>query len=765
MRIVMQSIFSKAAALAGLAYLITPVASFGQRGGGPASDIVAPPGTLLSVLPDGNFGGLCPLTHTDVKAQVTGPLSRVTVEQQFTNPFGHKIEAVYTFPLPSDAAVDEMTMHIGDRVVRGKIKPKDEARAIYDAAKRAGYLTGLLDQERPNIFTQAVANIRPGENVKIVIRYVETVKYEEGNYEFSFPMVVGPRYSPRGTPNTGKINPPVTAKGTRAGHDISVEVALDSGVPLNFLRSLTHDVDIQKTGTSRAVVKLRNKVELPNKDFILQYDVSGAKIADAVMTHRGAKGGFFSMIVQPPDRVAADEITPKELVFVLDTSGSMSGFPIEKAKETMKLALEGLHPRDTFNLITFAGDTFVLFPEPVPATHENLAKAQSFLAGRRGGGGTEMMKAIRAALDPSDERDHIRVVCFMTDGYVGNDMEIIGEIQRHPDARVFSFGIGSSVNRFLLDQMSREGRGEVEYVGLEDDGSAAARRFHERVRTPLLTDLRLEWNGVAVNEVYPAKLPDLFSAKPVIISGRYDAPGKGVLRLRGKQAGRDFVKDVQVTLPAAEPEHEVIATLWARRKVDALMASNWTGMQSGNPGPEVKTAITKIGVDFGLMTQFTSFVAVEETYRTEGGRPHRVEVPVEMPAGVSREGLFGNLQRQVASNMAMPAPVSAPSFGGLAGRARKSSPREEYASKDAAAETDFRKDSRKVDAALASVTSGRVQVKVWLTDTSPDALAKLKEAGFVAKGPVSGNFITGEIDAGKLADLAKLSFVQYVSKP
>jgi len=747
-------------ALAGVACLFSPM-SFGQRTRRPPSDISSPPGTLLSVLPDGQPGGLCPLTHTDVKADITGPLSRVTVEQQFRNPFAETIEAVYTFPLPSDAAVDEMTMHIGDRVVLGKIKPKDEARAIYEAAKHAGHAAGLLDQQRPNVFTQAVANIRPGESVRIVIRYVETVKYEDGNYEFSFPMVVGPRYNPSGTAN---INPPVTAKGTRAGHDISVEVALDSGVPLNFLRSLTHDVDIQRNGSTKAVVKLRNKAELPNEDFILQYDVSGTKIADAVMTHRGAQGGFFTMILQPPGRVPAEEITPKELVFVLDTSGSMSGFPIEKAKETMKLAMDGLHPRDTFNLITFAGDTHVLFPEPVPANPENLAKAQAFLAGRRGSGGTEMMKAIRAALEPSDQHDHIRVVCFMTDGYVGNDMEIIGEIRKHPNARVFSFGIGTSVNRFLLDQMAREGRGEVEYVGLEEEGSPAARRFQERVHTPLLTDLKLEWNGVAVSEVYPARLPDLFGAKPVIISGRYDAPGRGVLRLRGKQAGRDFVREVAVNFPNAEPAHEVLATLWARRKVDALMAQNWTGMQTGDPGPEIKSAITKLGVEFKLMTQFTSFVAVEESIRTEGGVPRRVEVPVEMPVGVRYEGIFGDeVRNQVAMAMASPSPV--PFNGMLRSRVREEAAQTSAPVKETELKAAFRDDGRKIDPALASATSGRVQVKIWLTDVSADALAKLKEAGFTAKSPVAGRYIIGEIDAGKLADLARLSFVRYISKP
>ena len=217
-----------------------------------------------------------------------------------------------------------------------------------------------------------------------------------------------------------------------------------------------------------AHVTLKDLATIPNKDFVLRYDVAGAKIADAVLTHATGTGGFFTLILQPPERVTVEDVTPKELVFVLDTSGSMSGFPIEKAKETMKLALDNLYPYDTFNLITFSGDEHILFPEPVPATKENLAKAQAFPETRQGGGGTEMMKAIKASMDPSDKQDHIRiVVCFMTDGYVGNDMEIIGEVQKHPNARVFAFGIGGSVNRFLLDNMAKYGRGEVEYVGFE----------------------------------------------------------------------------------------------------------------------------------------------------------------------------------------------------------------------------------------------------------------------------------------------------------
>jgi Ca-activated chloride channel family protein len=386
----------------------------------------------------------------------------------------------------------------------------------------------------------------------------------------------------------------------------------------------------------------------------------------------------------------------------------------------------------------------------------------------------------------------------MTDGYVGNDLEIIGEVKRHPNARVFAFGIGSSVNHFLLDQMAREGRGEVDYVGLEDDGSAAARRFQERVRTPLLTDLKLEWMGVSVSEIFPVRLPDLFSAKPLIISGRYDSPGKGVLRLHGKQAGRDFVREIAVALPADQPAHRVLATLWARRKVDALMAQNWSGVQSGNPVPEIKNAITKLGVDFGLMTQFTSFVAVEQAIRTEGGVPMRVDVPVEMPAGVSYEGIYGNERRELAQQLNAPAAGSF--MAGLA-RTMKSAPvappRQAIAesapvspahideidrraklfsagTRDAEAQSGgFLADNRKIDPALLASVSGfasmnpsrKIKVKIWLTDTTPNGLAKLKEAGFIAQSVVVGGFIIGGCDAARLGDLAKLSVVRYISKP
>ncbi|MGA9770704.1 MAG: VIT and VWA domain-containing protein [Blastocatellia bacterium] len=783
----------------------------------------------------GTIAAECPLKHTDVKAEISGFLSRVVVTQEFENPFKDKIEAVYTFPLPPNAAVDDMTMRVGDRTVRGKIKRREEARAVYEAARRAGNVASLLDQERPNIFTQSVANIAPGEKVSVTISYVETLKYEDGSYEFVFPMVVGPRYVPGAptgkqgggwspdtthVPDASRITPPVAAKGTRAGHDISIEVALDAGVPLDGLKSTNHEVDSERLTAHSAFVRLRKGNEIPNKDFILRFDVAGRKIEDAVLTHRAAHGasseGFFTMLLQPPDRVTAEDVTPKEIVFVIDTSGSMSGFPLEKAKEAMKLALDGLYPQDTFNLITFAGDTHILFPQPVSATRENLRKAQEFLESRQGGGGTEMMKAIRAALDPSDAQDHIRIVCFMTDGYVGNDMEIVSEIQKHPNARVFSFGIGQSVNRFLLDKMAEQGRGEVAYVSLNDDGSAAARAFHERVRSPLLTDISIDWAGLPVTDIYPKRLPDLFSAKPVIVCGRYTSGAQGVIKLKGKVAGRDFTREITVELPESESRRDVLATLWARTRIDDLMSQDYAGIQSGSARPDVQESITALGLNYRLMTQFTSFVAVEEMTVTEGGEPRRVDVPVEMPEGVSHEGVFGkesdgkverlqtlaSLQRApmsgnaqsgqsagrgviggVTSNQPAPPPKSAPaqepgkkdkgaSYDAEAGRNRMSPQdqrRQQILSKlhpSIESLIERLKQKNSVPAADESkfVRDGKAEVQIWLADKSPEMLAKLKRLGFeIVLDPKTARMVIGRVAIERLASIAELNGVLYIS--
>ena len=600
-----------------------------------AQNVPVTQGTLNAYGKNAKNLGACPLKHTDVKAEISGFISRVKVVQEFENNFAEPIEAVYVFPLSQNSAVDAMTMKIGTRTINGKIMKREEARRIYEAAKTEGKTASLLDQERPNIFTQSVANILPNEKIIIEISYVETLKYEDGAYQFVFPTVVAPRYIPGSVTDAGKISPPVAE--TRAGHDISIQVILDAGVPIEEIKSKSHDIETLNLSSNSAKVTLKDEAVIPNKDFILRYDVSGKRIEDAVLTHRDERGGFFTLMLQPPDNFAVEDVTPKEIVFVLDTSGSMSGFPIEKAKEAMKMSLDGLYPNDTFNLITFAGDTAVLFAEPVPATRANLDKAQDFLESRQGGGGTEMMTAIKAALEPSDAGNHLRIVCFMTDGEVGNEAEIIAEVQKHQNARVFSFGIGSSINRFLLDKIAEEGRGEAAYITLEDDGSKAAKKFYERVRTPLLTDISIDWNGLPVADVYPNKISDLFSAKPVILHGRYTKAASGTIRLKGRVNGQEIVREIPVNLPETESKNDVLATLWARTRIDDLTKKDYQ-----NSKPEVQQTIANLGLEFNLLTQFTSFVAVEEIIKTQGGQPVKVEVPVELPDGANRETTVGD---------------------------------------------------------------------------------------------------------------------------
>ncbi|MBM3786174.1 MAG: VWA domain-containing protein [Acidobacteria bacterium] len=699
------------------------------------------PGMLARLDANGNAELPCPLEHTAVTVEAQGPVARVKVRQLFRNPSSDPMEAIYTFPLAASGAVDAMTIRIGDRVVKGSIKRREEARAIYEAARRQGKLAGLLDQQRPNVFVQSVTNIPPNAKVEVEIEYVEALKFEAGRYEFVFPMVVGPRYSPKHDPNA-MTNPVYAPQGVRAGHDISLSMKIDSGLPISGIDSTTHEV-ITENHNTWATARLRNGKEIPNKDFILRWDITGRKMSDTLLTHRGPDGkGFFSFVLAPPDAPSRNETTPKELVFVVDTSGSMHGFPLDKAKESMFAALDGLNPGDTFNLITFAGDTHVLFPAPVAATHENIATARQFLAGRRGAGGTEMMKAIHAAFTPSGAADHLRVICFMTDGYVGNEAEILSEIRRHPEARVFGFGIGTSVNRHLLDQMSLQGRGEVEYVSLQDDGSAAAKRFYERVRTPLLTGISVEFDGLNVEDVYPSRVPDLFSAKPVVITGRFSAAMRGKLVLRGKLGGRPYERVVNVEFPE-QASRAALRTLWARTKVAELSAEGEA---------QHRESITQLGLEFSLMTSFTSFIAVEEKTISEGGRLRTVEVPVEVPEGVDgRMAGAGFRSRSALAGVGGWVPMAA-------------APQSAYSRDEAKRTLAEPQPSISVDLRAKTASADFVEVRVYLKDASAATIEKLKKAGLqVIAQPGGARLVIGRIAGNQLQALSELPEVTLVA--
>lgn len=830
--------------LIALATAAALLAFFAQSFSQMARADAGPAGGLLIVDRNGNSAGECPLEHTSVSADVAGMFGRVSVRQVFHNKAADKIEAVYVFPLPASAAVDDMTLTVGDRVIRGVIKERQEARAIYDAARARGNVAALLDQERANIFTQTVANIEPGARVTVEIKYVETLKYDEGWYEFSFPMVVGPRYIPgqpvsqRGlgwapdtdrVPDASHITPPVAPKGTRAGHDIDLTVNIDAGRPITGLTSLLHDVDDRRPTAAQAVVALKNSAEIPNRDFVLRYRTADNAIGDALVTHVDTRGGFFTLILEPPVRSARVAAVPRELVFVLDTSGSMSGFPIEKAKEVMSRAISAMRPGDSFNMITFSGDTNILWSQPRPATSANIQAAQEFLATRAGGGGTEMMKAIEAALapiracgaagddlmsrQPDDARpaQHaMRICCFMTDGYVGNDMEIIDAVKRYAaNTRVFSFGIGNSVNRYLLDGMARAGRGEVEYVTLNGDASEAVNRFAERIASPVLADVAIDWNGADVRDLQPAVIPDLFTSKPIVVHGRYERGGEATIRLRGRTAEGSFSRDVRINLPSRDSSHPALASLWARSCIEELTWRDLVGIQQGRPDGSIRAQIIDLGLKFALMTQFTSFVAVEEMRITEGGIARTVAVPVEMPEGVSHEGVFGeNRLRAIghadlACGVRAPAPVGAGGNGPklmragrnihvdpLGGRA-DGQPKERFelrqlgymAEIEESDESRDKKQPSKLAPALqglaervaregregryegggVTVIDGKIEVIMSLSDFNDETLAALKRLGVNILGlSKSSSTVVARIPVGLLEALARLEMVRHI---
>lgn len=783
-------------------------------------------GSLAVVDKNGKATGLCPLKHTDVRAEISGFLARVTVTQEFWNPSDEKIEAVYVFPLPQDAAVDDMTLQVGELKVRGVIKRREEAQAVFEAARRLGHVAALLDQERPNIFTQSVANITPGARVLVTISYVDVLKYDVGAYEFVFPMVVGQRYIPgrpesrkqgaqKGTdrvPDAARITPARVGNGQRAGHDISLTVELDAGVAVQAFRSVSHEINLERPSASSAVVRLLNQAEIPNRDFVLRYQVAGRQVQEAVLAHNGRKGGFLAVILQPPERFPESDVRPKEIVFVLDTSGSMAGFPIETAKRVIQQALAGLYARDTFNLITFAGDTHVLFPAPVPATAANIALAKKFLSGRSGDGGTEMMDAIRAALEPTDSQEHLRIVCFLTDGEVGNDMEILAEVQKHPNARVFSFGIGSSVNRFLLEKMAQTGRGEAEFVTVEQQAKAAAQRFYERLRSPLLTDITADWGGLPVSDVFPARPADLFAGRPVVLLARYSGSASGTVRLQGKRAGDPYTREIPVSLPAEQKRNAVLGRLWARQRIGQLMSQDWKGVQQGAPDGDLKEQIVQLGLEHRLMTQFTSFVAVEEVPVTDGGPARVIEVPLEVPAGVSASGerflingvsnSFGGLAafnpgavgatEVIEVSEAAPAvdttssqlmytydasnlpQVYSRSGGSVSSGPTKLSKKElarwrleTKLHRHLLASYDCWKQMRTVPrlpATCATIELGKVEVLIWVKSKSAETRAKLTALGFeLVTDPVSANVLIGRISVEKLADLTEMEAVTLVT--
>ncbi len=612
-------------------------------------------GQLIAMAGPGKKSVVFPLKHTDVTAEVAGYVARVTVKQIFENPSSNKIEAVYTFPLSDSAAVDKMEMKVGKRTIYGTIKKREEARQIYDNARNNGHVAALLDQERTNIFTQSVANIEPGAKVEIILKYVDLLPYEAGKYTFAFPTVVGPRFMPgnetkrvdAGTgrvhdtskvPDASRISPVVAEE--RAGQDLSINVHInEGGLPLSDISSKLHEVDIKNADFHQADVVLKSKNTIPNRDFVLSWAVAADTVHSGYLTHHdpGAKRGFFTLMMMPPKRTTPAQVAPKEMIFLVDCSGSQSGPPLEKAKEALLYILDHMNANDTFQVVSFSDSLKLSSEKPLKATSEMKEKARKFVQALQADGGTWMAPAVEKVCATPADAHRLRIVTFMTDGYVGNDYEVLGMVRKlRGNSRWFPFGTGDSVNRTLIDGIAREGGGEPEYVLLNTSGSEIGKKFYNRISSPVLTDISLNWHGLPVKEVFPHGISDVWAERPLYICGTYTKGGEGTVTISGYSGGKPYKQDLHVVLPETQAANDVLAPIWARQKVDRLMSEDWFGAQTGKPNKELKNEIIDVALENHIMTQYTSFVAVEDKAVTKAGPATKINVPVDIPLGVSR---------------------------------------------------------------------------------------------------------------------------------
>jgi Ca-activated chloride channel family protein len=624
------------------------------HGGGNADDFPGC-GALTTTLPGATTTVPVPLKHTAVVADVAGNIAGVKVTQSYTNPFASKIEAVYVFPLPDNAAVSDFVMTIGDRTIRGVVRDRSEAEKVYEAARAQGYTASLMTQERPNIFTQKVANIEPGKAIDVTVTYYNTLAYVDGAFEFVFPMVVGPRFNPpafydgvgavaRGTPpgTTGQATEVQYLRPTeRSGHDVSVRVNIDAGVAIESVTSLSHVVETTRdpANPSRASVTLSAKDTIPNKDLVLRYAVAANKLKTGMVTRVEKDGtGYFSLLIVPPAQTASLQRAPVELVFVLDCSGSMSGRPIQQAVAALERGLRRLNPGDTFQVINFANAASQLGPKPLPATPENIQKGLTYARSLFAEGGTMMVPGLRAALDFPHDKERLRYVCFLTDGYIGNETEVLSEMgARLRESRIFSFGVGSSTNRYLLEAMARNGRGCVAHVAQGDNPVAVMDAFFDRVAHPALTGVKVELalGDLESAEVFPREIPDVYVGRPVVVNGRFKPAANAVgpsmpgVVVRGSRAGQAVAETIPFDTGRT---HAALPAIWARGKI-ADLADFATSETLARIPEEVKA----VALAYGLISPFTAFIAVDSLAPTKGDFGTTVVVPVPMPEGVRYE--------------------------------------------------------------------------------------------------------------------------------
>ena len=579
-----------------------------------------------------------PLKATDVKVSIAGVIADVKVTQRYRNDGNAPIEAEYVFPGSTRAAVHALTMTIGERRVVAQIREKKQARIEYDAAKSAGKSAALLEQHRPNVFKMSVANIMPGDVVDVELRYTELLVPTNSIYEFVYPTVVGPRYVSKAeheapTPRENWQSNPYLHSGEEPTSDFTLHADLNSGIPIKDATSSSHRVHIAYQDAHHAGVELLKEAgNGGNRDFILRYQLAGGGIESGLMLYEDGDDKYFLAMIEPPKRVAPAQITARDYVFIVDVSGSMHGFPLEVTKVLMRNLLGNLRPTDTFNILLFSGDSAVLAPSPLPATPENLNRAIALMNQQSGGGGTELLPALQRAMALPGAENRARSIVVVTDGYVSVETQAFDLIRNNlGNANVFAFGIGSSVNRFIIEGMAHVGQGEPFIVTNENEADARADALRRYIQSPVLTKAKLAAQGFEIYDVEPPGIPDVLAERPVIVFGKWRGERRGQLTLDGVAGDGRFRKTFDVAKAPSSKDNAALRYLWARSRIARL--DDYQHLQDD---PDRVQQITNLGLQYHLLTNYTSFLAVDQVVRNPDPASTRtVNQPLPMPQGVS----------------------------------------------------------------------------------------------------------------------------------
>lgn len=588
-----------------------------------------------------------PLKSTDVVTNINGVIAETYVTQTYVNEGDTPINANYVFPTSSSVIVHGMTMVIGNEKITAQIKEKEEAKVEYEEAKSEGKSASLMEQKRPNVFTMDVANIMPGDTVNIELHYTELITPKENTYEFIFPTVVGPRYAPpaaaegEGSDSSAEddwVASPYLVEGVTPPGNYNITVNLSTGVPITEVTSKSHAIRIIKSDDSTAQITLADPDNYAgNRDFILKYKLTGEEVQSGLVLSGGQADGssqaenFFMLTIQPPERFETEDIPPREYIFVLDVSGSMFGYPLDTAKELIRDLVTKLNETDTFNLILFANESTMLSPDSLPATAQNIKAAVKMIDEQEGGGGTSLLPALEDAIAIPKESDAARSIVIITDGYISNDSEIISCITDNmKNASFFSFGIGSSVNDYLIKQIAGCGLGESFIVTDSEDAAESAANFRTYIESPLLTDISVVYRGFDVYDVEPSVPSILYASQPIVLFGKWHGKPGGTITITGKAGGEEYVQEIPVSNVTVDRKSEAIRYLWARTHLDRI-----AGYGSIRNDESVKEEITQLGLEYNMVTPYTSFIAVSEIIRNTEGEGTDVDQPLPLPQRVS----------------------------------------------------------------------------------------------------------------------------------